>query len=158
MITLADLNRAVQSVLSSKRLGQPVFVRLSVQRFEDDRPAFDRLVQLTGVVAGWLGQRLHAVHALAVEPGSVNLTLQFSTGGSAIISYVRTRPIGDGVDLLLLGNQGAVYRDWFAGDSPGNADGFFLPDDPPAGTRLREAIQRALKSGRVEPVGEERTP
>ena len=82
----------------------------------------------------------------------MSLTLQFRDGATALVSFARGQPRGDGVDLMVLGNHGALYHDagsaqlW---DEP--ADDW--PDRPDPD--LLAAIERALRSGKPEPLGRE---
>src|SRR5438309_3556194 len=69
MTTLADLHRAVQSTLASKRLGRPVFVRYLLCSRDKAEAALPRLAQLTAAVRDWLGQPLERVHAAGTPRG-----------------------------------------------------------------------------------------
>src|SRR4051812_5783699 len=117
MTTATDLNRAVQATLASKRLGTPVFVRYALQSEDRADAIVPRLAQMTATVREWLAQPLARIYAIgAVAKGQVALTLEFRDGGSALVTWSRTPPRGDGVDLLVLGNHGALAHD--AGSAP----------------------------------------
>lgn len=156
MTTLTDLHRAVQSTLASKRLGRPVFVRYLVQSLEQSEAAVGSLTLALAAVREWLEQplaRLYATGSLA--SGQIALTVEFRDGATALISWSRCPPRGDGVDLLVLGNHGAMYHD------AGNAE---LWDEAPSTVEaatdpaLRRAVERALGSGRPEPIAGEAKP
>jgi hypothetical protein len=152
MPPLGDLHRAVQTTLASKRLGCPVFARYTLQGVEKDAlvPA---LARAAGTVRDWMGQPLDSVYAVgSVESGHVSLTLRFRDGATALVSAGGGAVRGDGVDLMVVGNRGALYHDagganlW---DEPATADD--RPD--PA---LRKAVEEALRAGkpaRVETGG-----
>jgi hypothetical protein len=150
MTSLADLHRAVQSTLSSKRLGRPVFVRYTLQGLDKPETIVPRLAQLTAVVRDWLEQPLDRVYANGtVAGGQVTLTLQFREGGTAQISFAQGQPRGLGVDLMVLGNHGAIYHD------SGSANLWDEPATPlaePPDANLQSVIERALKSGKPEAV------
>jgi hypothetical protein len=102
------------------------------------------------VVRQWLGQPLEQVYAIgSAESGQAALTLKFREGATALVSFARGHPRGDGIDLMVLGNRGAIYHD------AGSAE---LWDDPatpadrpdPATVAL---IERALRSHQPEPAG-----
>lgn len=109
---LADLKRAVDGVLSTKRLGQPVFARLTLHLPARPKEVRLWLARMTELVRGWMDQPLAGIQAVgSLRSGQVCLTLQFSRGASALITFARGRAQGDGLDLFLLGNHGALYRD-----------------------------------------------
>jgi hypothetical protein len=151
MTTLADLHRAVQSTIASKRLGRPVFVRYTMQGLDKPERIVPRLAQATAAVRDWLGQSLDRIYATGTAAGGqVSLTLQFREGGTAQVSFARGQAHGNGIDLLVLGNHGAIYHDagcanlW---DEPAT------PTAEPPDATLQALIQRALKSGKPEAVG-----
>jgi hypothetical protein len=149
MTALAELHAAVRAAVASGRLGRPVFVRQTqaVEKAEDVLPA---LVRSAAAVGEWLGQAPEQLYALgSVDAGQVSLTLRFRGGATALVSVSRSPPRGDGVDVMVLGDHGALYHD------AGAADLWDQPatDEPPPNRALRGAIERALRSGRPEPVG-----
>lgn len=150
MASLVDLHRAVQATLASKRLGQPVFVRYTLQTQDEPKSILPRLAQTAAVVREWLGQPLASVYATgSTDSGHVSVTLQFTNGASAQVSYARSQAHGDGVDLMVLGNHGAMYHDAGAAelwDEPAAAAG--LETDAP----LQSVIEKSLRSGKPESV------
>jgi hypothetical protein len=149
MPALGDLHRAVQATLASKRIGQPVFVRCTVQGNDTPDAVVPRLAGITARVQEWVDQPIDRVYALGkVADGQISLTLRFRGGASAQISYARSQPRGDGLDLMILGNHGAVYHD------AGSANLWDEPVGPAEGAadaRVRAVIDRALQSGKPEP-------
>ena len=150
MATFADLHRAVQSTLAGKRLGQPVFVRLTFQGLEKSEGVAPRLAQLSAAVQQWIGSPLEQLHAVgSAASGQVALTLRFRDGATAQVSFARAAPRGDGVDLMVLGNRGAIYHD------AGSAelwDEAAVPAERPD-PALVALIERALQSGKPESAG-----
>ncbi len=151
MSSLADLHRGVEATLASKRLGQPVFVRYLWHGFDRPNEVVPRLAVLVDAVGRWLGQSLERVYATGgLTAGQVSLTLEFREGGTAMVGWTSSRDRGDGVDLMVLGNRGAMYHD------AGSAERFDEPLTPAAGPAsgdLQAVIERALRSGKPEPVG-----
>lgn len=137
--SLADLHKAVGAVVASKRIGQPVFVRCTLQTSD---ATMDRLADLAELVRQWVGQEIERIHAVgSIASGQVCLSLQFDKGGTALVSLAKGQVQGDGVDLLLIGNHGSVMYD--AGTAPlwtGPAKGSSIPVD----AKLREQIEKAL--------------
>jgi hypothetical protein len=62
----------------------------------------------------------------------------------------RGQPHGDGVDLLVLGNHGALYHDAGHAVLGAEPDPYLSEVPDPA---LVAVIRRALRSGKPEPVG-----
>ena len=151
----ADLLRAVQTTLASKRLGTPVFARVLFHNQGKRGQAAPgevvaELTRTAGMVREWLGQPLERVYAVgAVKTGQVSLTLEFRNAATAIVSWSGTSTAGDGVDLTLVGNHGALYHDVGAGNLWDPA-----PDakPPEPDKELRTMIERSLQSGRPENV------
>lgn len=147
----ADLHRAVQTTLASKRLGRPVFVRYVLHGQDKAENIPPRLAVLTATVGQWLGQPLDRIHATgSVETGQVSLTLRFTDGATALVSVNPGRPHGSGVDLMVLGNRGAIYDDAGSGtlwddvpDPPGRPD-----------PELLKKIEQALRAAKSQPEGQ----
>ncbi len=115
MLTAADLHRTVMATLASKRLGKPVFIRLLVHAVarakQTDGPG--GLEPWVRIVGDWLGQATHSVYHLPSRPaglGHETLTLVFRDGATAVVTLTDVSPGREGVDLMLVGNQGAIYH------------------------------------------------
>lgn len=156
MPSAADLHRAVQTTLASKRLGTPVFVRYTLQSEDRANAVLPRLARAVALVRDWLGQPLERVYAVgSIASGQVALTLEFAQGGTALVSWAQGRPRGDGVDLLVLGNHGALAHD------AGSAvlwDEALAPGEENVDTSLLRVLERALGSGKPEQVAREARP
>jgi hypothetical protein len=144
MISLADLHRIIEVTLASHRLGRPVFVRYHWYGPEHADAVLCRLAQLTAVVRAWLDSDLDRLHAVANPDRShVSLTLQFHGGATALIGFAHARPAEARVDLMILGQRGALYQE------DGN---LLLPEERPEplpespDQTLLHRIERALKS------------
>jgi len=143
MTTVNNLNRTVQAALASKRLGTPVFVRYFVQSREDGNAVLARLARMTKSVREWFAQPIARIYALgAVKDGNVTLTIEFEQGATALVSWAAGTPRGDGIDLMLIGNHGALYHDF------GTATLWDQPATPADGEPDKEIlgqIERALR-------------
>jgi hypothetical protein len=147
MNSAADLHRAVQAALASKRLGTLVFVRYLFHSQAKAVPA--RLTQAVMKVRDWFGQPLERVYALgSVKERHITLTLEFRGSATAQVSWAGTTAAGPGIDLMVVGNHGTLYHD------VGSANTWDAPDavaaEPPADKDLQALIERALRSGRPE--------
>ncbi len=152
MTSLVDFHRAVQATIASKRIGTPVFVRYLYHSPLREPANLARLAKTTAVVRDWLGHPLERIVAQAAAR-HITLLLEFRTGLTAVITWVGTNGRGDGVDLTLIGNHGAVYHD--TGDAP-QWDEALTADDAAPDRDLLAWIERAVKSGRPEDAGGKR--
>ena len=119
------------------------------QTVEIERPAqtvLARLAYLITTVRQWMGQDLSRLYALgSVKSGQVALTLEFHQAATALVNWASSPAQGDGVDLMVIGNQGALYHDG------GTAE---LWDEPatlppaPADKNLVNLITQALQTNR----------
>jgi hypothetical protein len=150
MTTLADLHRAVQSTLASKRLGTPVFARYLYHSPLKGQAILTRLAKTTAAVRDWLNQPLERVVGQGTTASRhITLLLEFRGGATAVVTWIGTTGRGGGVDLTLLGNHGALYHD--AGDAS-LWDESFASDDAAPERDLITLIERAIKSARPEDV------
>ncbi len=112
MPSLADLHDTIQATLAGGRLGRPVFLRYLIRGNHDAATIGERLAQTVALAGTWLGQSLATVYTLgSLESGHVSVTLAFEAGATALVAYARTPPADAGVDVLLLGNHGALYHE-----------------------------------------------
>src|SRR5262249_13387038 len=127
-----------------------VFVRYTIQGLDKPEAVPPRLAQATAAVRDWLGQPLTRLYAVGTAAsGQVALTLSFRDGATALVSFVHGQPRGDGIDVMVLGNHGAVHHD--AGDASLYDEA--LASDGKPDLVLVGAIERALRSGKPEAVG-----
>ena len=149
MSTLADLHRAVGATLASKRLGRPVFVRYLCHSPDKSDAVLLLLTELVSTVSAWHGQALAQVYAVGgAGTGHVSLTLEFDGGATALVGWARSQLPG-GVDLMVLGNRGAIYHDAGAAELWADPPGLNVPG---SNARLTAVLERALRSGKPEGV------
>lgn len=151
-MTLTELHRAVEGAVAAKHIGTPVFVRYLFQT-ANDADAVPRLTNAVAAVRGWIAQPIDRVYALRTDAGQVSLTLTFSGGATALVSFAHGQPHGSGIDVMVLGNHGALYHE-AESDPPGTeaASGPKEQPDP----AVRDAIERSLRSGKPEPFDKRR--
>src|SRR5436309_1829371 len=109
MKSFAELHQAVHGVIAGKRIGTPVFVRYLLQGLDPPNAVLPRLAQAAAAVRDWLGQPLDRVYTLGPEGGQAALSLEFHGGATALVVYAHGQPRGSGVDVMVLGNHGAIY-------------------------------------------------
>jgi myo-inositol 2-dehydrogenase / D-chiro-inositol 1-dehydrogenase len=150
MTTLAELQRAVASTLGSKRLGQPVFVRLHLQNvLEEEGYLPAALGRVAAVVGDWIGQAPARVYTLPfsrIDKGQCSLLLQFPNGASALVSESQGTAAPPGVDLTVIGSKGALYHAYEGGGAHAWEElAGSLPEG--RGAEIREAIETAYRDG-----------
>jgi predicted dehydrogenase len=111
MPTQADLHRAVEAAVAAGRIGRPVFVRYFWQGPEapSEMPSLAPVVRM---VASWLGQpadRENLLSSQAGRRGHVALMLQCGDGATALLTSVSDPSSESVIDLMVLGNRGAIY-------------------------------------------------
>lgn len=149
--SLQQLAAAVESVLTAKRLGEPVFVRCSLFTSSPEKQTLPWLSRLAELAARWVAQPLEAVFAVGASGnGQVSLTIRFRGGASAIVSIADSQGPVKGVDLVLLGNRGAAYHE------AGWADVGL--DSAQPNPKMLALLRRALGSGQPESVGGDEQP
>src|SRR6266511_2616684 len=98
MTTLADLHRAVQTTLASKRLGTPVFVRYQYHAPIKGQAVIARLAKAAATVRSWMDQPLERILAQgAAASRHITLLLEFRGGLTAVITWIGTNGRGGGV-------------------------------------------------------------
>lgn len=163
MTTLAELHRAVKSAIATKRIGKPVFVRCLLQGvLETEGPPIGAVSRVVALVSEWMGQspsKLFTQYASKdgkAAQETLTVSLNFPDGATALITDVRGQEGGKGIDLLVVGNHGAIYHAFEAGtlhhwqDSPASL-----------GERRIDEIQRALiasREFRTNPVLVQKVP
>ena len=152
-----QLDRTVQDAIKSGRIGQPVFVRLTITVQPAGADTWAVLASLVPTVQGWVGvpiQRLYAVETSPRHHGA--LALQFQGGPSALLSSVSPAPAGPGLDVFILGNRGGMYHDGLMCSSP-HGVGLTAPPER-ADEPIRRVIQSSLRTGRPQDLPPEGKP
>jgi len=152
-----QLDMTVRETIKSGRIGQPVFVRLTVTVEPAGADTWAVLAALVPAVQAWFGvpiQRLYAVESSQRRHSA--LALQFQGGPSALLSSASPAPAGTGLDVLILGNRGGLYHDGLMCGAPLGI-GLTAPqeraDDP-----IRKVIETSLRTGRPQALPPEGKP
>ncbi len=161
MVSVAQIDRAIRSVLASQRVGQPVFVRCLIQGSATGYEVEKTLARVTGLMSAWLNQQLQRIYALGASQGEgANLALQFRDGATALVSYLHEPGRGDDLNLMILGNHGAIYHEGCSALMGDEVNPFFSGQEHPAVevTPILDAVQRSLRSGQPESIFAEPRP
>lgn len=156
---LADwstLDAAVQSVLKSKRIGRPVFARVVLTGVESVNTIVPQLAIAIRQIENWMGQPVESLFAVGtLQSGQVSINIQFSDGASALVSGSIGKIVGDGVDLMLIGNRGVLH---YEGDGACPFAESSLAEKKTAERRLTESINAALLTGQPKLVRGQKQP
>lgn len=146
MINQSLLADSVQSLVKSNRIGRPVFVRCVAAGGDD---LWSLLLGLVAAARSWVGASLSRLHATgSADARQLTVTLQFSTGATALVSVATHGE--PAVDVLVLGDHGAIYYDGLEGPPAGKSAGpLAAVEDAHA---LRAAIEAAIRSGQPQSV------
>ena len=105
--TMDVFESTVQQVLQKGHIGTPVSVRWILA--EPESGGVQTLARMLAAAECWLGSRPIRIHARGGgSEGSTTVSAVFERGQTAILIHSKQ---GDRSDLMVLGNQGAVYHE-----------------------------------------------
>jgi hypothetical protein len=153
---LLSLQQAVQAALDARHVGVPVFVRWVAQTASDGDELTEALGEAVAVAGSWLGAPVRSVYVQGrgrrpspASAGQITATVQYAGGQSALVSVSPTPAEGaPRLDLMLLGNTGALYHDG-SGLSPAQLAAVGTPSGelPSLPDTLRRALAQSLSTG-----------
>lgn len=156
MSLLDQLERAVREAIRTGRVGRPVFVRCTADA-DADRPGLRGvLVRILSAARGWVEDELDRLYVQESSDGlHCAATALFRGGATALVAACSGAAASPGIDLIVLGNHGALYHEGFAGSiGVGAADAAGSGDD----AVLRRAVETSVASGRPVSLGGEGSP
>jgi hypothetical protein len=139
------LYETIKEIIDTECIGVPVFVRCAVQMESDGEYVEEILARTLSMACSWLEAFPFQIYAQTGNgSGQVTVTTHHTGGQTSIVSVNTAPGAKDGIDLILLGNKGAVYQD--AETIP---PGFDVTAEPlPVPEWLRDAVERSLSAGR----------
>lgn len=141
--------RTVSGAVEAERVGTPAFVRCIAQVASTRAELDANLCRALGAVAEWLGEPPRRVFALGgSESGGITVTAESERGRTAIVSVGLAFDRAPRVDLLLIGNRGALHHEGVPVPMIEGPDGHISVPEAPAG--LMDAVHRSLSTGQVE--------
>ena len=139
------LYQTVKEILSTGRIGTPVFVRCVVQIGAGDGHLIDPLARMLMITGLWLEATPFRIYAQS-RYGLMQITasVQYTGGQTAIVSVSAAPGVSPRVDLMVLGNKGALYQ-----DGTSLPPGFDMAFEPVAIPEwLIDALERSLLAGK----------
>jgi hypothetical protein len=152
---IVSLYQSVKVALDAGHVGVPVFVRCVAYTANGRDELTEALHQAAAVAGGWLDAPPRRIYVLGgEEAGQITATLQYAGGQSALVSVNPVPPDGAArVDLMLLGNTGALYHESSAlSRAQLAAAGAAAGELPTLPAGLGTAIRESLESGRAVDV------
>lgn len=148
---MQSLYETVKEILDTGRLGTPVFVRCVAQIAPEDEHAGNVLARILTMACSWLEASPLKVYAQrGINSRQITVTVQYIAGQTATVIVNAPPGATTRVDLMLLGNKGALYHD---GDVL--PPGFDISAEPlPVPKWLVGAIDRSLRAGKPAMVEE----
>ncbi len=141
------LYQTVKEIIDTGRVGVPVFIRFIVQITPIEEQIIDILAQTLVMTGSWLGAVPSKIYVQHKEnTAQITATAEYTGGQTAIVSVNVSGEFNSRIDLMLLGNKGALYH-----DGEIMPKGFDLKAEPMIIPKwLIEIIERSLYTG--EPI------
>ncbi|MCS6860808.1 MAG: hypothetical protein NZT92_10875, partial [Abditibacteriales bacterium] len=135
---LRSLQQSVQQVVDEGRVGNVVFVRCIAHLSSQSAQLQSHLKDVIATVATWMNAPLEGTYQLSND-GQLTVALQCARGQTALVSVGVARDAYPTVDLMVLGNRGAIYHSGFektgaGSDAPPRPRP--IPHSPPFGVLL----------------------
>jgi len=145
-----SLYRTVNEIIGTGRLGVPVFVRCVVQIASGSEQVGSVLARVLTMASSWLNSSPVEVYAQSNHRlRQITVTIKYTDGQTSIVSVSATG-VAHRMDLMLLGNKGALYHD---GDAL--SPGFDISAEPiPVPDWLLDALERSLNDGEPAAIEE----
>ena len=145
-----SLYRTVNEIIDTGRLGVPVFVRCIVQIASGSEQVGSVLARILTMASSWLKSSPVEVYAQSNHRlRQITVTIKYTDGQTSIVSVSATG-VAHRMDLMLLGNKGALYHD---GDAL--SPGFDMTAEPlPVPDWLLDALERSLNDGEPAAIEE----
>ena len=144
------LYQTVRDILDSGRIGVPVFARCAVQIESDGECLKNVFARILTMTCSWMKAAPFRIYAQSGKSQQFTVTAHYAGGQTAIVSANAAPGVRASVDLMLLGNRGALYH-----DADSLQPGFDVTAEPlPAPEWLAEAVERSLRTGRPASIEE----
>ena len=106
------LYQTIKEIIDAGRVGTPVFVRFIIQTIPIDEHIIDILARTLVMTGSWFTSipiRIYVQHK--ENTAQVTASVEYTSGQTAIVSVNISNAFTSRVDLMILGNKGALYHD-----------------------------------------------
>lgn len=140
---MKTLYKKIGEILDTERIGVPVFVRCSAQIKPGHANLMDVLARMLTMVCSWMKANPFQIYAQSEnELQQLSVTTHHRGGQTSILSINTAPECNGGLDLMLLGNKGALYYDLDTG-----APGIDMIAEPlPVPGWLMNAVKQSLSA------------
>jgi hypothetical protein len=145
------LYQTIKEIIETGRVGTPVFVRFVVQIMPSGEHILDTLARFLVITGSWLTSipiRVYVQHK--ENSAQITASAEYAGGQTAIVSVNIANVISSRIDLMMIGNKGAVYQD--SEMMPPGFDVDFEPLSIPEW--LMDAIEQSLFAGKPVSIEE----
>jgi len=106
------LYETIKEILSTGRVGIPVFMRCTVQIAPETEHLEDILIRMLAAACSWLTASPLSVYAQSDRDWTqITATTKYAGGQTSIVSVNTGSDAAPRLDFMLLGNKGALYHD-----------------------------------------------
>jgi hypothetical protein len=139
------LYQTIKEIIDTGRVGTPVFVRFIIQTIPINEHILDILARTLVMTGSWFSSipiRIYVQHK--ENTAQVTASVEYTGGQTAIVSVNISNKFTSRVDLMMLGNKGALYHDGEVMPSGFDfgAEPLIIPE------WLIEVIERSLFAGK----------
>ena len=139
---MESLQKSVQTIIESGRIGSPVFLRCVCQ-IATGSSLLQPAAAVMALANGWMPAEPEGIYAQGdANATQVTLMVQYAGGQSAVLSVNRTQT-GTECDVMLVGNKGVIYHETPTGRHAISATPLEMGDV----RELTPVIAQALESG-----------
>ena len=109
---LQSFQQSIQQVITEGRVGNVVFVRCIAHLSSQRAQLESCLKDVIATVATWMNAPVEGTYQLSND-GQLTVVLQFARGQTALVSVGVAPSTDPMIDLMVLGNRGAIYHSGF---------------------------------------------
>ena len=141
---MQQLYQTIEEIINTGHVGTPVFVRCTAQISPQQEDMNDVLARVLSMAFSWLRASPRKVYAQSGDSSrKITATVQCLGGQTAVVSVSAMSDTAPKVDIMMLGNRGALYHD--GGALP---PGFDMDAEPmPVPEWLVDALGQSLSAG-----------
>ena len=139
-----SLFETVNKILSAGRVGVPVFVRCAVQIAPGVDNIDSVLTRVLTIASSWLQASPIKIYARSSNRASqITVNTKYTGGQTSVLSVNSASGTSSRIDLMLLGNKGAIYL-----DANALAPRFDISAEPvPVPNWLIDALEQSIRAG-----------
>jgi len=127
---IQDIHDTVKNIISSGRIGVPVFVKFLVQVPLENKNSGDIVNKAITIISLWLDSKPLNIYAQQASGlMHINAIIQYEDGQTAIFGMSKLPGINISMDIMILGNKGGIYHDnVILSDIDTEFETLFVPD------------------------------